>query len=189
MYFLDDLYLTCEDCDGKRFKKEVLGVKIRGKSIYDLLQMSITESKNFLRESKKFRERMELLEKVGLGYLQLGQSSRTLSGGESQRLKIAAELLNQKSHNILYILDEPTTGLHSSEVELLIQILQGLVDQGNTVVVIEHNIDVLKTTDWLIEVGPGAGKNGGRIVAEGNPDIIAKSNTKTARFLKKAIMN
>ena len=124
---------------------------------------------------------------IGLGYLLLGQGSQTLSGGESQRLKIASELMKQKNKHILYILDEPTTGLHTSEVGLLINLLQGLVDRANTVVVIEHNIDVLKSVDWLIEMGPGAGDDGGKIVAEGTPETIAKAKTKTSKFLKRAL--
>ena len=187
MYFLDDLYLTCEVCDGKRFKKEVLDVRIRGKSIYDIFQMTVSEARTFLTESSSFRDRMEMLEKVGLGYLQLGQSSHTLSGGESQRLKIAAELMDRRKKNILYILDEPTTGLHVSEVGLLLNLLHELVESGNTVVVIEHNLDVLKSADWLVELGPGAGAEGGQIVAEGTPEDLAKSKTATGIFLKKSL--
>ncbi|MBN8553824.1 MAG: excinuclease ABC subunit UvrA [Deltaproteobacteria bacterium] len=186
MYFLDDLYLTCETCEGRRFKKEILQIKVRGKSIYDIFQMTVSEARTFFADHRSLGDRMELLEKVGLGYLQLGQSSHTLSGGESQRLKIASELMDRKKKNLLYILDEPTTGLHISEVGLLIKVLQDLVENGNTVVVIEHNIDVLKSVDWLVDMGPGAGENGGQIVAEGTPQQISKSKTKTAIYLKKA---
>ena len=186
MYFLDDLYLTCETCEGRRFKKEILQIKIRGKNIYDIFQMTVSEARIFFADQRGLGERMELLERVGLGYLQLGQSSHTLSGGESQRLKIASELMDRKKKNLLYILDEPTTGLHISEVGLLIKVLQDLVDSGNTVIVIEHNIDVLKSVDWLIEMGPGAGENGGQIVAEGTPQQISKTKTKTGIYLKKA---
>jgi len=189
MYFLEDLFLVCEDCQGKRFKKEVLDIKIRGKNVYDIFQMTVSEGRGFFRESAGLMGRLEMLERVGLGYLQLGQSSHTLSGGESQRLKIASELMDRRRKGFLYILDEPTTGLHISEVELLIRLLQSLVDSGNTVVVIEHNIDVLKSVDWLIELGPGAGKDGGRIVGEGAPEEIAKGKTATGPFLKHSLQN
>ncbi len=188
MYFLDDLYLPCEICDGKRFKKEILGIKIRGKNIHDVFQMTVSEGRAFFKqESDSLAHRMEMLEKVGLGYLQLGQSSHTLSGGESQRLKIASELMDRKKKNLLYILDEPTTGLHVSEIELLIRLLQSLVDAGNTVIVIEHQLDVLKSADWLIEMGPGPGERGGEIVAEGVPEDVAKAKTATAEFLKRML--
>jgi excinuclease ABC subunit A len=187
MYFLDDLYLTCEECEGKRFKKEILKVKVRGKNIYDIFQMTVSEARVFFADHRSLGDRMEILERVGLGYLQLGQSSHTLSGGESQRLKIASELMDRRKKNVLYILDEPTTGLHVSEVGMLIRLLQDLVESGNTVVVIEHNMDVLKSVDWLIEMGPGAGEKGGEIVAEGDPEQIAKTKTKTGVFLKKSL--
>jgi excinuclease ABC subunit A len=187
MYFLDDLFLPCDECGGKRFQKHVLSATIRGRSIYSVFKMTVSEAKAFFRDSPRLIDKLDMLEKVGLGYLQLGQGSQTLSGGESQRLKIAAELMNQKTKHTLYILDEPTTGLHASEVKLLINLLQNLVNRGNTVVVIEHNIDMLKSVDWLIEMGPGAGEAGGEIVAEGSPEVIAKSKTKTAKFLKKSL--
>lgn len=188
MYFLDDLYLTCEDCDGKRFKKETLDVRLRGKNIDDVFQMTVTEGKKFFSDSGTLVDRLEMLERVGLGYLQLGQRSHSLSGGESQRLKIASELMDRRRKNFLYILDEPTTGLHVSEVGLLIRLLQDLVDMGNTVIVIEHNLDVLKSVDWLVELGPGAGDAGGKIVAEGSPSDIAEGKTATAHYLKRALI-
>jgi excinuclease ABC subunit A len=187
MYFLDDLYLPCEDCDGKRFKKEVLDVRIRGKNIFDIFGMTASEARKFFAHSKSINDRLEMLETVGLGYIQLGQSSHSLSGGESQRLKIASEMMDRRKKNFLYLLDEPTTGLHVSEVKLLLRLLQKLVDSGNTVVVIEHNLDVLKSVDWLIELGPGAGADGGRVVAEGTPELIAAGTTATASFLKRAL--
>jgi excinuclease ABC subunit A len=189
MYFLDDLLLTCEVCDGRRFKKEVLDVRIRGKNLDDVFKMTVREAREFFHDNKSISDRMTRLEQVGLGYIQLGQSSHTLSGGESQRLKIASELMDRRKSQILYILDEPTTGLHVSEVGLLLKVLHDLVAQGNTVIVIEHNLDVLKSCDWLIELGPGAGEGGGQIVAEGTPEAVAKTKTKTAMFLKKSLAN
>ena len=149
--------------------------------------MTASEAKEFLKHSRVFVQRMELLEKVGLGYIQLGQSSCHLSGGESQRLKIASELVDRTKKRQLYILDEPTTGLHVSEVQLLVTLLQDLVSAGNTVIVIEHNLDVLKSVDWLIDLGPGAGHEGGQIVAEGTPEDVAKTKSLTGQFLQKVL--
>lgn len=179
MYFLDDLYLTCEDCEGKRFKKSWLDIKVRGKNIHDVLQMTVNEAKLFFSQSKSLVAKLQMMEKVGLGYLRLGQSSHSLSGGEIQRLKIATELSNLKRKQYLYILDEPTTGLHISEIELLVKVLQELVDSGNTVIVVEHQLDLLKCVDWLVDLGPGAGEEGGEIVGEGTPEEIAKLKTAT----------
>jgi excinuclease ABC subunit A len=189
MYFLDDLRLICEDCDGKRFKKEVLDLKYRGKSIHDVFQLTASEAKSFFADQKSLVLKFQQLEKVGLGYIQLGQSSQSLSGGESQRLKIAAEIFNVKKKQQLYILDEPTTGLHVSEIALLLELLQDLVDAGNTVVVIEHNLDVLKCVDWLVDLGPGAGVEGGQIVGEGAPEDIASLDTPTGRFIRPIIQS
>lgn len=187
MYFLDDLYLTCEDCDGKRYKKEILQLKLRGKTIDDVLKMTFSEAKEFFVGNRQLLSRFQLLEKVGLGYLQLGQSSRGLSGGESQRLKIATEVSNVKRKGYLYILDEPTTGLHVSEIDLLLKLLNELVDSGNTVLVIEHHLDVLKSVDWLIDVGPGAGVDGGKVIAEGVPEDVAKGKGPTSIALASVI--
>jgi len=184
MYFLDDLKLLCEDCGGKRFKKEVLELKYRGKNIDDILQMTVSTAKAFFSDRKSLILKFQQLERVGLGYLQLGQPSQSLSGGESQRLKIATEIFNVKKKQHLYILDEPTTGLHVSEIEVLISLLQDLVDAGNTVVVIEHQLDVLKCVDWLVDLGPGAGVEGGRIVGEGTPEEVARLNTPTGSAMK-----
>ncbi len=184
MYFLEDLLLMCDDCGGKRFKKEVLDVRYRDKSIFDVFEMTVSEGKKFFSSSQGLVDRMSMLERVGLGYLQLGQNSHTLSGGESQRLRIASELMDRRRKGFLYILDEPTTGLHISEIGLLIKLLQDLVSSGNTVIVIEHNLDVLKSVDHLIELGPGAGEGGGLIVADGTPDDVAKGKTSTAEFLR-----
>lgn len=188
MFFLDDLYLVCETCDGKRFKKDVLAIKYRGKSIDQIFRMTVRDAMDFFSDNRTLKERFEILDRVGLGYLELGQTSHTLSGGESQRLKIASELLDRRKKQLLYILDEPTTGLHSSEVGLLIDLLQDLVESGNTVIVIEHQVDVLKSCDWIIELGPGAGVDGGEIVAEGTPIEISKLKTKTAPYLQKVLV-
>lgn len=187
MYFLEDLHLICDDCQGKRFKKEILDITYRGKTLDEIFQMTATEAKTFFVEGKGLSDRFEMLERVGLGYLQLGQSSHTLSGGESQRMKIASELMDKRKKGFLYILDEPTTGLHVSEIELLIRLLQDLVTAGNTVLVIEHNLDILKSVDWLIELGPGAGAAGGEIVSEGTPEQVAKGESPTAKFMKMAL--
>lgn len=187
MYFLDDLYLTCEACEGKRYKKNILDIKIKNKNIHDVLQMTVQEAREFFSSSSTLSERLKILERVGLGYLQLGQSSHGLSGGESQRLKIASELLDRGKKGVLYILDEPTTGLHVSEIKLLLNLLQNLVDTGNTVVVIEHNMDVLKSVDWIIELGPEAGERGGQIVFEGTPEDLALAKTQTSQFMKKIL--
>lgn len=187
MYFLDDLYLICEDCDGKRYKKETLQIKLNGKNIHDVLQMTVSEARAFFSSSKNLLPKLQILEKVGLGYIQLGQSSHSLSGGESQRLKIASEISSTNKKNLIYILDEPTTGLHVSEISLLLNLLNDLVDAGNTVVVIEHHLDILKSVDWLIDLGPGAGEEGGKIVGEGAPEKVSKLNTPTGLALKKII--
>jgi len=187
MYFLDDVTLPCEDCDGKRYKKDVLDVFYRSKNIHDVFNLTVSEAKKFFSDNNSLVERMDTLERVGLGYLKLGQNSHGLSGGESQRLRIASELMDRRKKGFLYIFDEPTTGLHISEVRLLIDLLQSLVNSGNTVIVIEHNLDVLKSVDWLIELGPGAGAEGGRIVAEGPPEEIAKTEAATASFLRSAM--
>lgn len=184
MYFLDDLYLTCEDCNGKRFRKEILEIKLRGKSIHEILEMSVREAREFFGGNRVLQTKFQLLEKVGLGYLQIGQRSSELSGGESQRLKIATEVSNVKRKGFLYILDEPTTGLHVSEIELLLELLNELVDSGNSVVVIEHHLDVLKSVDWLVDLGPEAGAAGGQIVGEGPPSEIARLKTPTGLALR-----
>lgn len=184
MYFLDDLYLTCEDCNGTRFKKSVLEIRHRSKSIYDILQMTVTEARSFFAQSKTLSLKFGLLEQVGLGYLRLGQSSDSLSGGEKQRLKIATEISNVRKKDFLYILDEPTTGLHISEIEKLVSLLQSLVHSGNTVIVIEHNLDLLKCVDWLVDLGPEGGEGGGEIMGAGSPEEIAELSSPTGLALK-----
>lgn len=184
MYFFEDIYATCEACDGKRFKPNVLSIHYRGKTIHDVLQMTAEEALGFFSGSPKLTEKLHLLSSIGLGYLRLGQSATTLSGGEAQRLKIAAELKVSSAKNVLYIMDEPTTGLHVDDIKKLLAILQKLVNSGNTVVVVEHNLDVIKTADWIIDLGPEGGAAGGQIVAEGRPEQVAKvAVSHTGRFL------
>jgi excinuclease ABC subunit A len=184
MYFFEDIYATCEACDGKRFKPNVLSIRYRGKTIHDVLQMTAEEALGFFGGSPKLTEKLHLLSSIGLGYLRLGQSATTLSGGEAQRLKIAAELKDSSAKNVLYIMDEPTTGLHMDDIKKLLAILQKLVNSGNTVVVVEHNLDVIKSTDWIIDLGPEGGSAGGYIVAEGRPEQVAKvTASHTGRFL------
>ena len=174
MYFFEDIYATCEACDGKRFKPDVLSIHYRGKTIHDVLQMTAEEAQGFFSGSPKLTEKLHLLSSIGLGYLRLGQSATTLSGGEAQRLKIAAELKASSAKNVLYIMDEPTTGLHVDDIKKLLAMLQKLVHGGNTVIVVEHNLDVIKTADWIIDLGPEGGAAGGQIVAEGRPEQVAR---------------
>jgi ABC-type multidrug transport system ATPase subunit len=169
MYFFEDIYATCEACDGKRFKPDVLAIRYRGKTIHDVLQMTAEEALGFFSGSPKLTEKLHLLSSIGLGYLRLGQAATTLSGGEAQRLKIAAELKGTSAKNGLYIMDEPTTGLHVDDIKKLLAMLHKLVNSGNTVVVVEHNLDVIKSADWIIDLGPEGGEAGGQIVAEGRP--------------------
>jgi excinuclease ABC subunit A len=184
MYFFEDIYATCEACDGKRFKPDILSIRYRGKTIYDVLQMTVDEALGFFSGSPKLTEKLRLLSSMGLGYLRLGQSATTLSGGEAQRLKIAAELKDSSAKNVLYVMDEPTTGLHVEDIKKLLAMLQKLVDSGNTVVVVEHNLDVIKTADWIIDLGPEGGAAGGHIVAEGRPEQVAKiAASHTGHFL------
>ncbi len=213
MYFFEDIYATCEACDGKRFKPDVLSIRYRGKTIHDVLQMTAEEALGFFSGSPKLTEKLHLLSTIGLGYLRLGQSATTLSGGEAQRLKIAAELLSggglsrqgtvpfpsrtdgdrhrhsrSQSPNMLYIMDEPTTGLHVEDIKKLLAMLQKLVNSGNTVVVVEHNLDVIKSADWIIDLGPEGGAAGGHIVAEGRPEQVAKvAGSHTGQFLSHVI--
>ena len=184
MYFFEDIYATCEACDGQRFKPNVLSIHYRGKTIHDVLQMTAEEALGFFSGSSKLTEKLHLLSSIGLGYLRLGQSATTLSGGEAQRLKIAAELKVSSAKNVLYIMDEPTTGLHVDDIKKLLAMLQKLVHSGNTVIVVEHNLDVIKTADWIIDLGPEGGAAGGQIVAEGRPEQVAKvAASHTGRFL------
>lgn len=184
MYFLPDVYVECEVCHGKRFTAEVLNAKYRDKSIADVLDMSIDEAKNFFTDIPPIYDKMRLLSDIGLGYLQLGQSAPSLSGGEAQRVKLATELAKRDTGRTIYILDEPTVGLHFDDAKKLLIILRRLVEKGNTVLVIEHNLDFIKEADWAIELGPDGGGKGGKIIFNGTPEQLAKSSTQTAKFLK-----
>lgn len=188
MYFFEDIYAPCEFCDGKRFKPEVLTIRYRGKTISDVLAMTVEEALLFFTGTPKLQERLHLLSSIGLGYLRLGQSATTLSGGEAQRLKIAAELKDSTAKGILYIMDEPTTGLHFDDIKKLLAVLHKLVDAGNTLVIVEHNMDVIKSADWIIDLGPEGGAAGGQIVAEGRPEQVAKiPDSFTGQFLARAL--
>ena len=186
MHFLPDVYVPCEVCKGKRYNKETLEVKYKGKSISDILEMTVEEALEFFANIPKIKQKIQTLYDVGLGYIKLGQPSTTLSGGEAQRIKLATELSKRPTGKTLYILDEPTTGLHIADVHKLVDILQRLVDTGNTIVVIEHNLDLIKTADYIIDLGPEGGDNGGEIVATGTPEQIIKNDKSyTGKFLKK----
>jgi excinuclease ABC subunit A len=188
MNFLPDVYVTCETCQGKRFNRETLEIRYKGKSISDVLNMTINEATDFFEAIPKIYRKLKTIKDVGLGYITLGQQSTTLSGGEAQRIKLASELSKRDTGNTFYILDEPTTGLHFEDVRVLMDVLNKLVDKGNTVLVIEHNMDVIKIADYIIDVGPEGGRGGGNIVAKGTPEQVAKHKTShTARFLKKEL--
>ena len=174
MHFLPDIYVPCEVCKGKRYNRETLEVRYKGKNIHDVLEMTAEEAKEFFKPLPKIGRRMETLCDVGLGYIKLGQSSATLSGGEAQRVKLATELSRQSTGRTIYILDEPTTGLHTYDVHKLLEVLDRLVEGGNTVIVIEHNLDVIKTADYIIDIGPEGGDGGGTVIAEGTPEHIAR---------------
>jgi excinuclease ABC subunit A len=185
MNFLPDVHVTCETCNGKRYNRETLEVRYRGKSIADVLEMTVNDAVSFFEAFPKLKRITKTLQDVGLGYITLGQQSTTLSGGEAQRVKLATELARVSTGSTLYLLDEPTTGLHFQDIQMLINVLQRLVDQGNTVLVIEHNMDVLKVADHLIDLGPEGGQRGGQIVAAGTPEEVAKNDSSaTAPFLK-----
>ncbi len=185
MNYLPSVYVTCKECNGKRYNKETLEVKYKGKSINDVLEMTISEATKFFEGIPTILPKLKALEDVGLGYIKLGQQSTTLSGGESQRVKLATELSKKDTGNSLFILDEPTTGLHFQDIKVLLGVLQKLVDKGNTIVIIEHNLDILKSVDWLIDMGPEGGKNGGEIIAQGTPETIAKNKKSyTGEYLK-----
>jgi excinuclease ABC subunit A len=188
MHFLPDVYVTCETCRGARYNRETLEIKFKGKSIADVLDMTVEDAQMFFQAVPSIREKMDALVRVGLGYIKVGQQATTLSGGEAQRVKLSKELARRSTGRTLYILDEPTTGLHFEDVRKLLEVLHELVDTGNTVIVIEHNLDVVKTADWIIDIGPEGGDGGGEIVAFGTPETVAK-NTKsyTGRYLKQML--
>ncbi len=184
MHFLPDIYVTCETCKGQRYNRETLEVKFKGKSIADVLDMTVEDAQDFFKAVPSIREKMDALVEVGLGYIKVGQQATTLSGGEAQRVKLSKELSRRATGQTLYILDEPTTGLHFEDVKKLLEVLHSLVEQGNTVVVIEHNLDVVKTADWVIDIGPEGGDGGGQIVASGTPeDLVKVAGSHTGRYL------
>ena len=188
MHFLPTVYVTCDICMGKRFMKETLEITFRGKNIYEVLQMTIEEAEKFFGDIPAINERLMSLNSTGLQYLTLGQSATTLSGGEAQRVKIASELYRSQTMKTIYLLDEPTVGLHYEDVHKLIEILQELVRRGNTVVVIEHNLDVVKSADHIIDFGPEGGRGGGKIVAKGTPEEVADTRgSYTGEYLAKAL--
>ena len=188
MNFLPDVYVECETCQGKRFNRETLEIKYKGKSIYDILEMTIEDACVLFELIPKIFRKLKTIQDVGLGYITLGQQSTTLSGGEAQRIKLATELSKRDTGNTFYILDEPTTGLHFEDIRVLLNVLNKIVDKGNTVVIIEHNLDVIKTVDYIIDIGPEGGKNGGEVLAKGSPEEIIKiKKSHTARFLKKEL--
>ena len=185
MHFLPDAYVTCETCRGRRYNRETLEIKFKGKSIADILDMNVEDAQIFFKAVPSIREKMDALVRVGLGYIRVGQQATTLSGGEAQRVKLSKELARRSTGRTLYILDEPTTGLHFDDVRKLLEVLHELVDQGNTVIVIEHNLDVVKTADWIIDIGPEGGDGGGEIIATGTPEQVAEAaNSHTGRYLK-----
>ena len=184
MHFLPDVYVPCEVCGGKRYNRETLEVKYKGKSIYDVLNMTVEEAVEFFAHVPSIRRKMETLNDVGLSYIRLGQPSTELSGGEAQRIKLASELSKRSTGRTVYILDEPTTGLHFADVHKLTEILRRLTEEGNTVIVIEHNLDVIKTADYIIDIGPEGGDRGGTVVAYGTPEEVAKnSRSYTGKYL------
>ena len=186
MHFLPDIYVPCDVCKGKRYNRETLEVTYKGKNISDVLDMTADEAVEFFENLPRIRRKVEALCQVGLGYVKLGQSSTTLSGGEAQRVKLATELSRRATGRTFYILDEPTTGLHSDDVKKLLEVLQRLVDAGNTVLVIEHNLDVIKSADWLIDLGPEGGSGGGTLVCAGTPETVAACPASyTGQYLKK----
>ena len=188
MHFLPDIYVPCEVCKGKRYNRETLEVKFKGKNIHDILDMTVEEAMTFFENHRKIHRKLKTLFDVGLGYVKLGQPATTLSGGEAQRVKLATELAKMSTGRTIYVLDEPTTGLHTADVHQLINVLSRLADKGNTVVVIEHNLDMIKTADHIIDLGPGGGKHGGKIVATGTPKEVAETEGSfTGAYLKKML--
>ena len=188
MHFLPDVYVPCEECGGKRYNEETLQVTYKGKNIYDVLEMSVEEAIDFFSNMHKIKHKLQTLKDVGLGYIKLGQSATSLSGGEAQRVKLASELQRKATGKTLFILDEPTTGLHTHDVKKLLEVLQRIVENGDTVIVIEHNLDVIKSADYIIDIGPEGGDEGGTIIASGTPEQIIKvENSYTGQYLKKVL--
>jgi excinuclease ABC subunit A len=188
MHFLADVYVKCDICNGKRYNEQTLEVKYKEKNINDILNMTVEDALDFFDAHPSIKNKLMTLYDVGLGYITLGQSALTLSGGEAQRIKLAKELSKRSTGKTLFVLDEPTTGLHFADIELLLKVLNRLKEQGNTVVVIEHNLDVIKTADWIVDLGPEGGSDGGKIVAEGTPEAVAKiKKSFTGKFLKETL--
>ena len=188
MHFLPDIYVPCDVCHGRRYNRETLEIQYKGKSIHEVLEMTVEQATEFFSAVPIIARKLQTLLDVGLGYITLGQSATTLSGGEAQRVKLSLELSKRDTGRTLYILDEPTTGLHFHDIDLLLRVLQRLRDHGNTVVVIEHNLDVIKTADWIIDLGPEGGDGGGRVIAEGVPEDVAKNKAShTGRYLKQVL--
>ena len=188
MNFLPDVYVACDTCQGHRYNRETLEIRYKGKSIYDVLEMTIEEACSFFEHIPKIHRTLKTIQDVGLGYITLGQQSTTLSGGEAQRIKLATELSKRDTGNTIYILDEPTTGLHFEDIRVLLKVLSKLVNKGNTIVVIEHNLDVIKTVDYLIDLGPEGGSGGGQIMGIGTPEhFVTTTQSHTATFLSQEL--
>jgi len=186
MQFLPDMYITCDKCNGKRYNEDVLAIDYKGKNISEVLDMTVDQASSMFNDIPYIKNKLGILQDVGLGYIKLGQSALTLSGGESQRIKLAKELSKQTRGHTVYILDEPTTGLHFYDIDKLLTLLKKLVAKGNTIIVIEHNLDVIKFADWIVDLGPEGGNQGGKIVAQGSvTDIIENSESYTGQWLKK----
>ena len=185
MHFLPDIYVPCDSCQGKRYNRETLDIRYKGRTIHEVLDMTVAEAGEFFAAIPVIKRKLDTLLAVGLGYIRLGQSATTLSGGEAQRIKLSRELSKRPTGRTLYILDEPTTGLHFHDIRQLLGVLHRLRDQGNTVVVIEHNLDVIKTADWIVDLGPDGGLRGGKLVGTGTPEDLAQiANSYTGQFLK-----
>jgi excinuclease ABC subunit A len=185
MHFLPDVYVPCDVCKGHRYNRETLEILYKGKNIREVLEMTVEQAHEFFNAVPVVQRKLKTLLDVGLGYITLGQSATTLSGGEAQRVKLALELSKRDTGRTLYILDEPTTGLHFADIQLLLDVLHRLRDHGNTIVIIEHNLDVIKTADWLIDMGPEGGDGGGMVIAEGTPEKVAASDTSyTGKYIK-----
>jgi excinuclease ABC subunit A len=188
MQFMSDIWVECEVCKGKRYNHQTLEVDYKGRNISEVLEMTVSEAKEFFHAHSKIVRKLKTLEDVGLGYMELGQPATTLSGGEAQRVKLASELSKRSRGNSVYILDEPTTGLHFEDLQKLLNVLRRLVDKGNSIFLIEHNLDVIKNADWIIDLGPGGGDEGGKIVAEGEvEDIIKNKDSYTGQYLKNVV--
>jgi excinuclease ABC subunit A len=185
MNFLPDVYVTCDECKGQRYNKETLEIHYKGKTISEVLNMTVEEALAFFDAIPAIKQKLQVLHDVGLDYMKIGQPATTLSGGEAQRIKLATELSRRATGKTLYILDEPTTGLHFADVDRLLHVLQALVDKGNSILIIEHNLDVIKCADWVIDMGPEGGSGGGKVIATGTPEEVAKvAGSHTGRYLK-----